>query len=504
MSGRAAAARKGSRSPATHLAVPDSPSQGRLAGFHSPPFRQSKPGRAPRKILDGKDDVDYASLPASPQPAVEISPPRRAETTTKIEPASSKASALIGNWVKSEHDGLLTLHDGSKRWYHCEVCDYRNDRLYHSKMHYLRIHVNNGKSMPRKRKYADGPAGPSSMGLPTAPPRKVQSAEAPRAEHVLGVKFATPAKTGKKTGTTPPSSVGSPSKRDTGKPRQRLDFNESQKGDGAKSRRIGRNVKLFEKDKCASIYPHDSSWSAENAQMLHFGEGSIVCEKQGGSGWSVNVGGLNSHASLPPGRLTIGAQGSLRGYKKTPKKPPRSIPVKCEEETSAPQHEDADANWAHDQHPFEHSDGATPHGAAASTSSLHAEGSLSKAMVTPGCSPMRPSSVREMGGILHTPLSAERLRLMSASPEKYRNLRSNDTLMLPPTSNALDMVGRSPCSSRRTTRAGSQDLLAALHCNETMGDGDFGLGDLEAIDNFSASQVCVCVCVLCVSVCECE
>jgi len=49
-------------------------------------------------------------------------------------------------------------------------------------------------------------------------------------------------------------------------------------------------------------------------------------------------------------------------------------------------------------------------------------------------------------------------------------------------------LARSPYSSRRATRAGSQDLVAALHCNETMGDGEFGLGDLEAIDDFSASQ----------------
>jgi hypothetical protein len=44
-------------------------------------------------------------------------------------------------WEPSCHAGLLTYHDGRKRWYHCTQCKYFNDRLYHSKMHYQRIHV---------------------------------------------------------------------------------------------------------------------------------------------------------------------------------------------------------------------------------------------------------------------------------------------------------------------------------------------------------------------------
>ncbi len=51
--------------------------------------------------------------------------------------------------------GLKTYYDGSKRWYHCSLCSYFNDRLYHSKMHYERIHVKKGRSIPRKQKYAD-------------------------------------------------------------------------------------------------------------------------------------------------------------------------------------------------------------------------------------------------------------------------------------------------------------------------------------------------------------
>ncbi|KAJ1487901.1 hypothetical protein T484DRAFT_1888271, partial [Baffinella frigidus] len=77
-------------------------------------------------------------------------------------------------WERSCHDGLLTFHDGRKRWYHCTACQYFNDRLYHCKMHYERIHVNNGKSMPRKRKYMD-PSGGAPSTVP--PPSSVQQPE---------------------------------------------------------------------------------------------------------------------------------------------------------------------------------------------------------------------------------------------------------------------------------------------------------------------------------------
>ena len=77
-------------------------------------------------------------------------------------------------WEPSCHPGLLTYHDGRKRWYHCTQCKYFNDRLYHSKMHYQRIHLNNGKSMPRKRKYME-PAGNVMAGeAASLPPQHVQ------------------------------------------------------------------------------------------------------------------------------------------------------------------------------------------------------------------------------------------------------------------------------------------------------------------------------------------
>jgi hypothetical protein len=58
-------------------------------------------------------------------------------------------------WEPTKHVGLLSYFDGTKRWYHCCFCAYMNDRLYHSKMHYERIHVKKGRSIPRKQKYAN-------------------------------------------------------------------------------------------------------------------------------------------------------------------------------------------------------------------------------------------------------------------------------------------------------------------------------------------------------------
>ena len=58
-------------------------------------------------------------------------------------------------WEPTKHLGLLSYYDGTKRWYHCCQCAYFNDRLYHSKMHFERIHVKKGRPIPRKQKYTD-------------------------------------------------------------------------------------------------------------------------------------------------------------------------------------------------------------------------------------------------------------------------------------------------------------------------------------------------------------
>lgn len=49
------------------------------------------------------------------------------------------------------------------------LMQYFNDRLYHSKMHFDRIHVKQGKSMPRKRKYME-PAGSTAGEAAALPP----------------------------------------------------------------------------------------------------------------------------------------------------------------------------------------------------------------------------------------------------------------------------------------------------------------------------------------------
>ena len=59
------------------------------------------------------------------------------------------------NWEPSKHEGLLTLRYGNKQWYQCSACSYFNDRLYHTKMHFQRIHVNLGREMNAKRKFMD-------------------------------------------------------------------------------------------------------------------------------------------------------------------------------------------------------------------------------------------------------------------------------------------------------------------------------------------------------------
>ena len=59
------------------------------------------------------------------------------------------------DWEPSEHDGLNFYSDGRKSWYHCTQCEYYNDRLYHAKKHFQRVHVQNGRNLLKKQKYAN-------------------------------------------------------------------------------------------------------------------------------------------------------------------------------------------------------------------------------------------------------------------------------------------------------------------------------------------------------------
>jgi hypothetical protein len=56
------------------------------------------------------------------------------------------------NWAPCHNrPEILTYLDGRKRWFHCSNCAYFSDRAYHAQMHYQCIHVNQGRSVPRKR-----------------------------------------------------------------------------------------------------------------------------------------------------------------------------------------------------------------------------------------------------------------------------------------------------------------------------------------------------------------
>ncbi len=73
---------------------------------------------------------------------------------------SSAASVQPGSkWVvHKSHPHILTCWQGSaaskRRLFRCSACEYWNDRFCHTKMHYKRIHVQQGNAVPKRRKYA--------------------------------------------------------------------------------------------------------------------------------------------------------------------------------------------------------------------------------------------------------------------------------------------------------------------------------------------------------------
>jgi len=48
---------------------------------------------------------------------------------------------------------IIKYYQNKKVYYMCSRCNYVNDRLYHCKMHFLRIHIHSGKPVNKKRKY---------------------------------------------------------------------------------------------------------------------------------------------------------------------------------------------------------------------------------------------------------------------------------------------------------------------------------------------------------------
>eukprot|EP00961_Rhodomonas_salina_P237074 3204345-Rhodomonas_salina.1 len=54
-------------------------------------------------------------------------------------------------WEPTQHEGLQMFYDGFETWFRCTECEYCNTRLYHARMHYLRIHVGGGRPCKKKR-----------------------------------------------------------------------------------------------------------------------------------------------------------------------------------------------------------------------------------------------------------------------------------------------------------------------------------------------------------------
>jgi hypothetical protein len=145
--------------------------------------RQAPAAQKPSQQKGGRGAYVQDAVAASVWSA---SPARHRRPESSADDAARADSAKC-TWVVHEtHPYLLTRLDGKKRWFHCSKCEYWNDRLYHTKMHYERIHVNQGRSMPRKRKYADPGAGEGPDGLRTPAPKAAADAGHTATPHQKG------------------------------------------------------------------------------------------------------------------------------------------------------------------------------------------------------------------------------------------------------------------------------------------------------------------------------
>lgn len=59
--------------------------------------------------------------------------------------------------------GLNIVHVDKTKYYHCQKCGYMSDRKYHAKMHFNRIHLQNGIPLTGKRKFNDHEAAKNKM-----------------------------------------------------------------------------------------------------------------------------------------------------------------------------------------------------------------------------------------------------------------------------------------------------------------------------------------------------
>lgn len=67
----------------------------------------------------------------------------------------SSMPGKISEFFEDTNPGdIIVEADGKKWWYLCSKCDYKNDRLYHSKMHFIRVHVKGGRGNPGRRKFS--------------------------------------------------------------------------------------------------------------------------------------------------------------------------------------------------------------------------------------------------------------------------------------------------------------------------------------------------------------
>jgi len=67
--------------------------------------------------------------------------------------------SVVDGWECTDHVGILLSTTGN-RMYGCSLCPYINNRLYHTKMHHQRIHIEHGRALARRRKF-EGRNGPS-------------------------------------------------------------------------------------------------------------------------------------------------------------------------------------------------------------------------------------------------------------------------------------------------------------------------------------------------------
>lgn len=446
--------------------------------FHLHPFTQRKP-RASRKSAEAREDPEHTTSELA------NTAPDGWHTPRPDSAASGEGTAQNNGWNKSEHEGLLSLYDGTKRWYHCEHCDYMNDRLYHSKMHYQRIHIKNGKSMPRKRKYTEGQDGPR----PAAPPLRVYP------EFVAPAPNKRPNAPARLAGTLHHSA----------RPEEdlRCKLFPTPSGYSTKASRIAPNLKVVQTPDATD--PEDAQEVLNNSVRYTFQGGSIGCQNGGGPGFSIKAEEMSSPSSLPTGRSTISGSGnaSLRQRNKRPKdvaKTPRAQTGRRQDEAERQE------VLSHDMLPlplsakkitpspgrmepsFEHGNNSAST-APPSSARQHAQGSPGKPARSPTHStpttPSRPGKFNDLCGnnsltdaelCTHTPLADAnpRLRTLRSATPEARSLQ-----MLPPNSCAVE-YSRSP--GTRRPRADSSDLL---RCDEVM-----SRDDMVSAQPVSADDVC--------------